>query len=51
VHLARRSFADGWVVKPLDAMRLHRAITAILSGGTYEDESLRPVTVTIPAPA
>lgn len=33
VHLARRSGADGWVVKPLDAFRLRRAATAILTGG------------------
>lgn len=32
VHLARRSGAEGWVVKPLDAFRLRRAATAILTG-------------------
>ncbi len=32
VHLARRSDADGWVVKPLDAFALRRAATAILDG-------------------
>ena len=32
VHLARRSGADGWVVKPLDAFRLRRSATAILTG-------------------
>ena len=30
VFLARRSDADGWVVKPLDAFALRRAATAIL---------------------
>lgn len=30
VHLARRSAADGWVVKPLDALRLQRAVHAVL---------------------
>ena len=34
VHLARRSGAEGWVVKPLDAFRLRRAATAILTGRT-----------------
>ena len=29
--LARRSGADGWVVKPLDAFSLRRAATAILA--------------------
>ena len=32
VFLARRSDADGWVVKPLDAFGLRRAATAILDG-------------------
>ena len=31
VFLARRSGADGWVVKPLDAFSLRRAATAILA--------------------
>lgn len=46
VFLARRSQAEGYVVKPLDPIRLRRAITAILGGGTYEDASYRPATVT-----
>ena len=33
VFLARRSGADGWVVKPLDAFSLRRAATSILEGG------------------
>ena len=32
VFLAKRSDADGWVVKPLDAFSLRRAATAILAG-------------------
>ncbi len=32
VFLARRSDADGWVVKPLDAFSLRTAATAILEG-------------------
>ena len=32
VFLAKRSGADGWVVKPLDAFSLRRAATAILEG-------------------
>jgi DNA-binding response OmpR family regulator len=32
VFLARRSDADGWVVKPLDAFSLRKAATAILQG-------------------
>jgi DNA-binding response OmpR family regulator len=45
VFLARRSEAEGWVVKPLDPMRVGRAIDALLAGGTYEDTAFRPVTV------
>ena len=30
LHLAKRSAADGWVVKPLDALTLQRAAHAIL---------------------
>ena len=37
VFLARRSDADGWLVKPLDAFRLRRAVTAILEGGTVTE--------------
>ncbi len=45
VFLARRSGAEGWVVKPLDPIRLRRAITALLDGGTYFDESYQPLSV------
>ena len=32
VHMARRSGADGWIVKPLDALRLRRAVEAVMNG-------------------
>ncbi|MET0728322.1 MAG: response regulator [Acidimicrobiales bacterium] len=32
VFLARRSSADGWLVKPIDAFALRRAATAIIEG-------------------
>ncbi len=35
VFLARRSEADGWMIKPLDGFRIRRAATALLSGGTW----------------
>ena len=38
-HLARRSSADGWLIKPLDALRLRRASDALLSGQTYTEEA------------
>lgn len=37
IHLARRSGADGWIVKPLDALRLRRAVREISAGGTYTE--------------
>ena len=42
VFLARRSDADGFLVKPLDPIRLRRAVTALLEGGSFEDESYKP---------
>jgi DNA-binding response OmpR family regulator len=45
VFLARRSQAEGWLVKPLDSLRLRKAITNLLAGGRYEDDAFRPVTV------
>ena len=46
VFLARRSQVRGWVMKPLDPMRLRRAIMTILDGDTYYDDSFLPPTVT-----
>jgi DNA-binding response OmpR family regulator len=37
VHLARRSQADGWLVKPLDPVRLRNAVAAIITGGTFHE--------------
>ncbi|WP_395153230.1 response regulator [Ilumatobacter sp.] len=37
LHLARRSGAEGWLIKPLDALRLKRAASAIMNGGTYTE--------------
>ena len=37
VFLAQRCDADGWIIKPLDALRLLRAATALLAGGTWHD--------------
>lgn len=37
--LARRSEADGWLVKPIDAFRLRRAATALLEGGEFHEHS------------
>ncbi|MFP5327171.1 MAG: two-component system response regulator [Acidimicrobiia bacterium] len=45
VYLAKRALADGWLIKPLDPIRLRRAIKALLSGQPFHDESFKPVTV------
>ena len=47
VFLARRSGAEGFVVKPLDAQRVRAAVRALLAGDSYEDETLRPATVRV----
>jgi DNA-binding response OmpR family regulator len=47
VFLARRSGAEGFLVKPLDPQRLRSAVRALLRGEEYEDESLRPSTVRV----
>lgn len=43
VFLASRSGAEGWVVKPLDSIRLRRAAKALMDGGIYHDETGKPV--------
>ncbi len=37
VFLAKRSGADGWLVKPVDSLRLRRAADTVLAGGTYTE--------------
>src|SRR5262245_63192484 len=50
VHLARRSGAEGWLVKPLDPLRLRRAADAILAGRTVH-EAVGPPADVAPASA
>ncbi|MBU6232791.1 MAG: response regulator [Acidobacteria bacterium] len=45
VFLARRSGAEGFIVKPLDPLRVRRAVRALLRGEGFEDDSWRPATV------
>jgi CheY-like chemotaxis protein len=47
VFLARRSGAEGWLVKPLDPLRLRRAVNALLNDGTFADDSFTPVPVLV----
>ena len=37
VFLAQRSAAEGWLIKPLDAIRLRRALRTVIGGGTYTE--------------
>jgi DNA-binding NarL/FixJ family response regulator len=45
VFLATIASAEGFLVKPLDPIRLRLAVGALLAGGTYRDESYKPITV------
>ena len=48
VFLARRSGAEGWIIKPLDPIRLRKATAALLAGGTWHDASYTPKPVAVP---
>ena len=37
LHLARRSGADGWLIKPLDSIRLQAAVQKLLAGGSWQE--------------
>ncbi len=39
VFLARRSEAEGWLIKPLDAFRLRKAAKALLAGDAYTEHA------------
>ena len=45
LFLARRSHADGWLVKPLDAFRLRRAAVALLAGGEWFEHEQVPASM------
>ena len=45
VFLARRAGAEGFLVKPLDPIRIRKAAEALLAGGTFSDESYKPLTI------
>jgi DNA-binding response OmpR family regulator len=48
VFLARRSGAEGWIIKPLDPIRLRKAVAALLNGGSWHDASYTPDPVAVP---
>ena len=37
IHLARRCGAEGWIIKPLDALRLKRAAKKVAAGEVYAE--------------
>lgn len=37
VYLAQRADVEGWLIKPLDALRLRRAATSITAGRAYSE--------------
>ncbi|MFM7081781.1 MAG: response regulator [Actinomycetota bacterium] len=37
VHLARRSGAEAWLVKPIDSLRLRRAVQEVCAGRTWHE--------------
>lgn len=37
LHLARRTGAEGWLIKPLDSLRLKRAVRALSAGELYTE--------------
>jgi DNA-binding response OmpR family regulator len=51
VFLARRSKVQGWVLKPLDPIRLRKATRMLLAGGTYHDESFAPEPLVVAGPS
>lgn len=48
VFMARRSGANGWLIKPLDPIRIRRATSALLRGERWEDPSYLPTPVLVP---
>jgi DNA-binding NarL/FixJ family response regulator len=48
VFLAKRSGAEGFLVKPLDPIRLAKAIEALLEGSTFHDKSFAPAPLGAP---
>ena len=51
VYLAHRSDAEGFLLKPLDPLRLRRAARVLLEGGTFADDSYLPSPIAVPVPS
>jgi DNA-binding response OmpR family regulator len=48
VFMARRSGADGWILKPLDPIRMRKAVAALLAGASWHDTTFLPDPVAVP---
>lgn len=46
VFLARRSDAEGWLIKPLTPIKVRKAVRTVLAGDSFEDEAYRPASIT-----
>jgi DNA-binding response OmpR family regulator len=42
VFLAQRPGAEGWLIKPLDPIRLRRAARTVMDGGTFQEGVPQP---------
>jgi DNA-binding response OmpR family regulator len=47
VFLAQRPGAEGWLIKPLEAIRVRRAVRTILAGGTVQEGVPEPQQVAL----
>jgi DNA-binding response OmpR family regulator len=45
VFLAQRPGAEGWLIKPLDPIRVRRAVRTIVGGGTFQEGVPEPQSV------
>ena len=50
LFLARRAGAEGWLIKPLDSLRLRRAATTIMGGGTIYEGLPADTPCAVPVP-
>jgi DNA-binding NarL/FixJ family response regulator len=50
VHLARRSGAEGWLIKPLDSLRLRRAARIVAGGGRVIEPEIDDAPLYVPDP-
>jgi DNA-binding response OmpR family regulator len=47
VFIAKQCGAEGWFVKPLDPRRLRKAALTLIDGGTYYDETSKPLATAV----